>query len=71
MKVKSDVCLIFLLQEFKSLMTQSSELRTKLEAAVRASQQAQQKVKVESHVKPISTQGPTIKLKTDFSNFTS
>ncbi|XP_069685594.1 HEAT repeat-containing protein 5B isoform X2 [Periplaneta americana] len=59
-------------QEFKALMSQSTELRSKLEAAVRSSQQAQQRAKLESTAaKPLSTQTPTIKLKTDFSNFTS
>ncbi|XP_067013409.1 HEAT repeat-containing protein 5B [Anabrus simplex] len=59
-------------QEFKALMSQSSELRSKLEAALRSNQQAQQKAKIESStIKPIHTQSPTIKLKTDFSNFTS
>ncbi|XP_023717362.1 HEAT repeat-containing protein 5B isoform X2 [Cryptotermes secundus] len=59
-------------QEFKALMSQSGELRSKLEAAVRSSQQAQLRARVESSTaKPLSTQTPTIKLKTDFSNFTS
>lgn len=53
-------------------MSQSGELRSKLEAAVRSSQQAQLRARVESSTaKPLSTQTPTIKLKTDFSNFTS
>jgi hypothetical protein len=53
-------------------MSQSTDLRTKLESAVRSSQQAQQRAKLESNpAKPTSTQTPTIKLKTDFSNFTS
>ncbi|KAE8751079.1 hypothetical protein FOCC_FOCC002164 [Frankliniella occidentalis] len=59
-------------QEFKSLMAQSTEMRTKLESAIRTSQQAQQRVKVDgSSVKPLPSQTPTIKLKTDFSNFTA
>lgn len=53
-------------------MSQSGELRSKLEAAVRSSQQAQLRARVESSTaKPLSAQTPTIKLKTDFSNFTS
>nr|CAD7424523.1 unnamed protein product [Timema monikensis] len=60
-------------EEFKALMSQSSELRTKLEIAVRSSQQAQQqRARLESNAnKPASSQGPIIKLKTDFSNFTA
>ncbi|GFG34432.1 hypothetical protein Cfor_07683, partial [Coptotermes formosanus] len=59
-------------QEFKALMSQSGEMRSKLESALRSSQQAQQRTKVEtSTAKPLSAQTPTIKLKTDFSNFTS
>lgn len=53
-------------------MSQSGEMRNKLESAVRSSQQAQQRAKLEtSTAKPLSAQTPTIKLKTDFSNFTS
>lgn len=59
-------------QEFKSLMAQSTEMRTKLESAIRTSQQAQQRMKVDgTSVKPLASQTPTIKLKTDFSNFTA
>ncbi|XP_021938507.1 HEAT repeat-containing protein 5B isoform X3 [Zootermopsis nevadensis] len=59
-------------QEFKALMSQSGELRSKLEAAVRSSQQAQQRSKLESNATKLPlAQTPTIKLKTDFSNFTS
>lgn len=59
-------------QEFKTLMSQSGEMRSKLESALRSSQQAQQRAKVEtSTAKSLSAQTPTIKLKTDFSNFTS
>ncbi|KAK0176436.1 hypothetical protein PV328_000569 [Microctonus aethiopoides] len=58
-------------QEFKTLMSQSTELKTKLENAVRLShQQAQRHSKQLDAVKPIfKTAAPSIKLKTDFSNF--
>lgn len=53
-------------------MAQSSELRRKLEAAVRSSQQAQTKTKVDVVApKPTPPQAPTIKLKTDFSHFSA
>ena len=53
-------------------MTQSSEMRNKLQAAIRLGQQAQQaKAKHDLRAsKTITSQAPTIKLKTDFSNFT-
>lgn len=52
-------------------MSQSTELKTKLENAVRLShQQAQRHSKQLDAVKPIfKTAAPSIKLKTDFSNF--
>ncbi|TMW51951.1 hypothetical protein DOY81_002941 [Sarcophaga bullata] len=60
-------------QEFKSLMGQSPELRQKLEAAVRCQQQS---VAIANRVQTAQSrssldkqQKPTIKLKTDFSNF--
>lgn len=57
-------------QEFKKLMSQATDLKTRLENAVRASQQTHQKIKSEPNInRPISNQIPTIKLKTDFSNF--
>ncbi|XP_014481449.1 PREDICTED: HEAT repeat-containing protein 5B isoform X3 [Dinoponera quadriceps] len=58
-------------QEFKTLMSQSSELKTKLENAVRSShQQAQRLSRQVDPVKPqIKISAPSIKLKTDFSNF--
>ena len=63
---------LLLAQEFKALMSQSGEMRSKLESAVRTSQQAQQRAKVEtSTARSLSAQTPSIKLKTDFSNFTS
>ncbi|XP_049845033.1 HEAT repeat-containing protein 5B isoform X1 [Schistocerca gregaria] len=59
-------------QEFKSLMSQSTELRSKLESAVRSSQKNQQKLRADSATaKTFPSQTPTIKLKTDFSNFSS
>lgn len=57
-------------QEFKKLMGQTSDLRTRLENAIRINQQLQQHVKSDNaNIKPLSTQAPSIKLKTDFSNF--
>lgn len=51
-------------------MNSSSELRTKLETAIRCSQQNHIKIKHEVNInQPISIHTPTIKLKTDFSNF--
>ncbi|KAL0868607.1 hypothetical protein ABMA27_008068 [Loxostege sticticalis] len=54
-------------QEFKTMMQQSSELRTKLESAVKASQAA----RARPAPRPVFTppQRPTIQLKTDFSDF--
>ncbi|XP_034187118.1 HEAT repeat-containing protein 5B isoform X2 [Osmia lignaria lignaria] len=58
-------------QEFKTLMSQSTELKTKLENAVRFThQQAQRHTRPVDLVKPqIKITTPSIKLKTDFSNF--
>lgn len=61
-------------QEFKSLMGQSPELRQKLEAAVRCQQQSvaianRVQQTAQSRSGPDKQQKPTIKLKTDFSNF--
>lgn len=51
-------------------MSQSGELKIRLENAIRYSQQASQKNKPETTTnKPFLTQTPSIKLKTDFSNF--
>lgn len=52
-------------------MSQSTELKIKLENAVRSShQQAQRHVRPIDPVKPqIKVSAPSIKLKTDFSNF--
>lgn len=60
-------------QEFKTLMSQSTDLRTKLEAAVRHNQQnANQKQKSHTANKTQTNQSkPTIELKTNFSNFSS
>ncbi|XP_046742187.1 HEAT repeat-containing protein 5B isoform X2 [Diprion similis] len=60
-------------QEFKTLMAQSTELKTKLENAVRSShqQQVQKQSKLSEPMKQaikLNT-APSIKLKTDFSNF--
>ncbi|KAF7405269.1 hypothetical protein HZH66_004175 [Vespula vulgaris] len=58
-------------QEFKTLMSQSTELKTKLENAVRSShQQALRHSRPAEPVKhQIKMSTPSIKLKTDFSNF--
>ncbi|KAF5283589.1 hypothetical protein FQA39_LY17291 [Lamprigera yunnana] len=56
--------------EFKKIMSQSTDLRTRLENAVKVNQQLQQRIKTDyTIIKPIPTQAPSIKLKTDFSNF--
>ncbi|XP_030374893.1 HEAT repeat-containing protein 5B isoform X2 [Scaptodrosophila lebanonensis] len=60
-------------QEFKSLMGQTPELRQKLEAAIRNQQQsisiAQKANEAQRSGLLAKPQKPTIKLKTDFSNF--
>ncbi|KAJ8955466.1 hypothetical protein NQ318_003566 [Aromia moschata] len=57
-------------QEFKRLMTQTDSLRIKLENAIRSSQTKYSKTKNDVNVaQPLSSHTPTIKLKTDFSNF--
>lgn len=59
-------------QEFKKMMTQSVDLKIRLENAIRYNQQISQKNKPEintGNTKPLLTQTPSIKLKTDFSNF--
>lgn len=62
-------------QEFKMLMGQSTELRTKLESAIRHSQQnTNQKLKMEMQASAktqFNQSKPTIELKTNFSNFSS
>lgn len=64
------------MQEFKALMGQAPELKNKLESAIRCQQQAatMQKLSAESKENKTTSataqqQQPTIKLKTDFSNF--
>ncbi|XP_022214446.2 HEAT repeat-containing protein 5B isoform X2 [Drosophila obscura] len=60
-------------QEFKALMGQTPELRQKLEAAIRSQQQsiniAQKASEAQRNGLLAKPQKPTIKLKTDFSNF--
>ncbi|XP_034114354.2 HEAT repeat-containing protein 5B isoform X4 [Drosophila albomicans] len=60
-------------QEFKALMCQKPELRQKLEAAIRNQQQsinlAQKANEAQRNGLLAKPQKPTIKLKTDFSNF--
>jgi hypothetical protein len=57
-------------QEFKKLMSQTSDLRVKLESAIRSKQQNHIKIKNGMNVnKPVTNHHPSIKLKTDFSNF--
>ncbi|XP_017860243.1 PREDICTED: HEAT repeat-containing protein 5B isoform X4 [Drosophila arizonae] len=60
-------------QEFKALMGQKAELRQKLEAAIRNQQQsinlAQKANEAQRNGLLAKPQKPTIKLKTDFSNF--
>ncbi|KAJ8926889.1 hypothetical protein NQ314_020740, partial [Rhamnusium bicolor] len=57
-------------QEFKKLMTQTEGLRMKLENAIRTSQVSHSKTKHDMNInQPLSSHTPTIKLKTDFSNF--
>lgn len=67
---------LFTFQEFKTLMTQSPVLKLKLEQAIRNSQVASQyssannsQSKMKSNMQKIAAPNPTIKLKTDFSNF--
>ncbi|KAH8383902.1 hypothetical protein KR009_011189, partial [Drosophila setifemur] len=60
-------------KEFKALMGQTPELRQKLEAAIRSQQQsmniAQKASEAQRNGLLAKPQKPTIKLKTDFSNF--
>lgn len=57
-------------QEFKKLMSQTSTLRIRLENAIQMNQQLQKVIKSEPNVnRPQLQQPPSIKLKTDFSNF--
>lgn len=51
-------------------MGQTSELRIRLENAIQTNQQIQKMVRSEANLsKPLVNQAPSIKLKTDFSNF--
>lgn len=57
-------------QEFKTLMSHNSNLRVRLENAIQMNQQLQNIMKSEINVnRPHLQQPPSIKLKTDFSNF--
>ncbi|KAL3290046.1 hypothetical protein HHI36_023417 [Cryptolaemus montrouzieri] len=58
-------------QEFKNLMSHCGDLRVKLENAIRNNQQSSVKIKNEVIVnsKVLVSNAPSIKLKTDFSNF--
>lgn len=59
-----------MLKEFKRLMAQCEGLRTKIENAVRLSQASHHKAKNDINVNhQLPNHTPTIKLKTDFSNF--
>lgn len=59
-------------QEFKKLMSQTGDLRIRLENAIQTSQQFQKMVRSEANInKPLLNQAPSIKLKTDFSNFSN
>ncbi|CAH0385852.1 unnamed protein product [Bemisia tabaci] len=60
-------------QEFKIIMSQLKDLRLRLESAVKSSQNQQQQTKVRIEQTPSVkvVKAPTIKLKTDFANFTS
>lgn len=62
------------IQEFKALMTQSPVLKLKLEQAIRNSQATSQtlatnQLKMKANLQKMNVPNPTIKLKTDFSNF--
>lgn len=65
-------------QEFKTLMSKTADLRTKLESAIRNNQQMSTMQKAKNadmqntnaaNKLAMQQQKPTIKLKTDFSNF--
>lgn len=62
------VLIHFFFQEFRTVLASKSELRLRLEAALRSQQEKQKKKEMTSSVTQI-THNPTIKLKTDFSNF--
>lgn len=56
-------------QEFRSVLSNKADLRVKLESALKGQQEA--KSKVDSSLPNLVHHQPTIKLKTDFSNFAS
>ncbi|KAK3872016.1 hypothetical protein Pcinc_014808 [Petrolisthes cinctipes] len=56
-------------QEFRSVLSNKADLRVKLESALKGQQKA--KSKVDSSIPNLVHHQPTIKLKTDFSNFAS
>lgn len=57
-------------QEFKQFMGQSTDLRLRLETAIRTNQKALQTAKSDANLsKQTAQHAPSIKLKTDFSNF--
>ncbi|XP_014275349.1 HEAT repeat-containing protein 5B isoform X4 [Halyomorpha halys] len=60
-------------QEFKTIMSESSDMRSRLETAVRRSQESRRKdiISGKPHQPPLQPQEPTIKLKTDFRDFTT
>ena len=57
---------------FKTVMGAAPELKTKLEGAVKASQMSANRAKEASRIasRPVAPAAPSIKLKTNFSNFT-
>lgn len=59
-----------ILQEFRTVLTSRPELRLRLESALKGQQEAKSKVDTSLAQDSVQHQ-PTIKLKTDFSNFTS
>ncbi|XP_014249011.1 HEAT repeat-containing protein 5B isoform X1 [Cimex lectularius] len=66
-------------QEFKTIVSESADLRSRLETAIRRSQETGPNQKIQSNMQQLTNnnemanhlQQPTIKLKTDFRNFTS
>ncbi len=59
--------------EFRTVMQNSPHLRTRLESALKAQTASHPETKRSDNIKPITSQQPakpSIKLKTDFSNFT-
>lgn len=62
---------LFLFQEFKIIMSQNNKLRTKLEHTIKINKSLQQSSNTSSQVLPSTTKSiqPSIKLKTNFTNF--